>query len=728
LSSEVDELEDLGAVPAEAVEPPTPDGGDDLSDLGAVDASAVEGGTSERPNLNSNAPWSPDKVKEFFTPSKSRIAPNFLDPRDRTKSKNYLLGLLSSLGPIGAWGDEVAGLVGGAGELLSGGDFSEGYDRERDAVRRGVDSALLSTDGGFEQGERAGFGLNLLGGVAATKIPGTAGKVAQGLSNPGGIITKNPIGSATISGTAGAGMQAAGMSREESPEGVALDTLEGVLVGAPTGFILGSAGAGGQMASKVSKPYLKDKLVSGYNKVLGVDKDAVNRYIDRPEQIANVSREELYSEIEDYLNRRKAEYTGAKQDKAAAVEQLRAENRQAQVPEIAINELDKSQRKLRTMNSNDSTMAYSKLIEADVVIPLAPVKKSLTGYINEFRLSNGQFPSGELAPPYLGTLRAIRSDLDRLDKRIPPQDIKAILQILDNKMEDIYAAMKEGKRPLRPAERALISFRRDLNKQISDIPGYAPIMGELNQRTEFTNELYELVGDNPRAALERFARPDRFPEYNRAINKLGETTGTDFDSLLEEYRAAQAFNRDPSVRRQAIDSLPESQRYAIEAESYGKIKGATPTGIVDRGYNKNNLRERNLTTEIEKQGGPPLLTERLDDLGAKIGLDEKQFGNRRLREFMGVTPGGITRASIDVGRTIGGVPGISHINKVMLYMAPKFGKAMQVAAQGGTKSLSAYHYVMWKRDSEYREAYEQAEREAQKFSDENLEPSYDAQP
>jgi cell fate (sporulation/competence/biofilm development) regulator YmcA (YheA/YmcA/DUF963 family) len=666
------------------------------------------------------------------------------EERDRRKTGNFATGALTSAIP---WLDELFGL--GTG-VLGNKPFKEGYREGRDKIRKTEDAAMLDPVGGYNEGQAAALLGGGAAGIGARFIPGKVGQVTQAVTNPGSLVTKSPLTGGAISGLAGASNYGLGASREEDVEGLLQDFAFAGVTGGITGGVMGGTAAGLDKLSKIKPGGYGQAARKGLATLLGTDEVALERYAQRPQEVKGADRRSIYDQVDEQIARIKGEYDEAGKNRDLARQQRRKEISNTQIPEEATVRVEEALDTLRQMNTNESIKSYSALIVADQNIPLSRIKAALTKRLNSFKI-NGRFPEGPLRQRGLDELIAIRKELDNFDKAIPAQDLKTIYRILGDKSDDAWAKFKAtGEKPSEP-ERAMIRLQGDINRELRKIDGYKEIMDALSKNTKLSTKANTLFANNPRVGLERATNPEKYPQYERTLQELSKATGINPEELIAEYRRAQQLKNNPVQMQQELMALPEEGRYVETLREYDKIKGSSAQSLLNQGANDRNLAAQDKISYLEQS--IPGLRNSLEDLKAQDALNRDNTGGKGMRmsaigagagAYFGGEPGAmvgfaagagldkksgfVAKTMVDVGKSVANTPGISHFGKLVGYLPPKFAGPISHMLKGSSKYLGTYHYIMWKRDEEYRRAFEEASKQSEKFSDEQLAPDTSPMP
>lgn len=194
----------------------------------------------------------PNRFSQFAPVEKNRFSQFGAKRPDEKVS--WLESALSGAGDAltFGWGDELLGVGGGIGSLLSEGDFGKGYDRTVAASRAQQNIAALDNPLAYGAGQlggslAGGFGIGAAGRLAL----GGAGALSSLANSAGRVGLLGRLGTSAATGALGGAAYGAGSAEDDKLGGAA----DGALWGG--GFGLGLRGlgeAGGQIFRSAIKP------------------------------------------------------------------------------------------------------------------------------------------------------------------------------------------------------------------------------------------------------------------------------------------------------------------------------------------------------------------------------------------------------------------------------------------------------------------------------------------
>lgn len=187
-------------------------------------------------------------------------------------------------------------------------------------------------------------------------------------------------------------------------------------------------------------------------------------------------------------------------------------------------------------------------------------------------------------------LRAFASRLENTPEQIPARELKKILQQIDQSEKAMYGQPGFDGR----VSQAYKMVRAKIDEAVKAAnPAYRAKMDEVASKSNLLNEALDRFSD-PRATVSRLnSISSRTAGEDRAIlQNLGNSTGRDFKTAIDQFSGAQGILKDPRAVEQLKRSLPEYENL-IKAESrFGSLsRPETKTGFVDAQISKLNLPE-----------------------------------------------------------------------------------------------------------------------------------------
>lgn len=640
--------------------------------------------------------------------------------------------------------DEIIGGLGAAYDKLTGSGESIGelYEKNRDDRRDAYDRVRAKYPGTFTSAEVAG-------GVAPAFLTGGASLFPTGVKG------------AVAAGAAGGATAGLGYSDADNAGELLQDVAEGGAVGGVGGGVIsaGVTGAGKLLGAaddaippavrdwvaqkaQGGKDFAKTAARKSLSWLGNVDDRVSQRYLKRPNEINEITPDAVYDEVSGALGglrgaveTAKNKFEIAKSEKSTAEKLLKEQLRREMVPASSVDDVAQALDKVRNQASNLSTESYSKLMEADKVFKVAPFKAKLTTLIKDFDVA-GKAPEGDLKPAFYDKLVSWRDTLDTLGKGASAQDLKTVIQQLDEDLAAAYQASSlAGGKPTR-GERALKELRGQINKSLRQIKPYAEVMDKLSATTRLSKDANKLFQKNPLGALEKSINPKN-PQHREILERLRAETGIDLTSGLDDLAASKAALSDTTKFQALANELPETKAMqsaegALEAAQAAAdpIGGINANTLISKGKNPANIKENRALEYVDKVSGGKTKT-MIDDLGAKNAFNADSTGGRGHRyaiigTMIGAKAGGaygmaggaaagamldknagkITKAGLDFGMSVAKRPGAQKIGQLIPYLPAKFAETLTRAAQRGPESVGAAHFILWKNNQEYRDSVE----------------------
>jgi len=303
----------------------------------------------------------------------------------------------------------------------------------------------------------------------------------------------------------------------------------------------------------------------------------------------------------------------ARKEYAAAKEALRAEIKGTRPPETLANDVIASVDKLADRVSEGSSKAFDILAQSNVEIPLPKIKAFLTSKLNRYKFNNTHLPEAQADAAVLQQWRQFFDDVG--DKTARPEDMKQIIQYIDQKTKPIYAK-RVDERTL--AERDILDFRKYLDSFLKeDVPGYADAMKSVATDAKLLSESRKMFDGELRTdrTLERIGKPFKEKEL-KVLKDLSSATGTDLVTPMQEYMSAQRSTSGPSFSQKA-ESLPEfGQMKNIEA---ARDMLSEKTQFAKR-FSRENAQSQLKRMRSSTQD-PIMLRRDLEELSKQTGVD-----------------------------------------------------------------------------------------------------------
>ena len=522
--------------------------------------------------------------------------------------------------------------------------------------------AMMGTSGGLKE-KLAAFGpayqesrkeLVDQQDKASTDRPGYSigGEIVGGLATAPFIALKGIQGAARMGAAYGAGDA---LSRDQNLKEGLETTFKGAAFGAGTAGLMKAAPsilkATGNAAKSVGKTALRTAF--------GVNKDAVETYLQRAEsvksaksveEIKNIMDKTVQSLFDD-VDKSKITQDEAKQLLRTVEDQIKTTAQesgfqfkinQADLKESlnsASNKLEKSfgsiKDKLSAVKSpvdlvddvatsiqdlkakvikgsneaysildNDS-QAYSvrgggKLLrEKAAEMDIKSFGGNKEGLVPEGVITGGQ-NSGPVTAQTAGVQNELRSFAQRLEntpEKVPAREIKKILQQIDASEKALYGQPGFDGRVSQAYKEVRAIIDQAIKKQN---PEYKAKMEEVAKDTGILSKALERFGD-PRASSSRLKNINSATavEDRKILESLGNASERDFSSPVSEFSSAQATLKNPKAMDAIKSAIPESQMVSEKQAQLAQMSRPEARGqFVDQEINRSGL--LNKKTDAEK--------------------------------------------------------------------------------------------------------------------------------
>ena len=349
------------------------------------------------------------------------------------------------------------------------------------------------------------------------------------------------------------------------------------------------------------------RLAKGAARVFtGVGEDAIDAYLARPDAIKNAKTvAEIKTEVDDVIAKMRDDVDNAKLNHEQAKDALKAaeekvddlvrenkfvvnqnkadirqqfRNAKANL-DLAFKEAASEAKSARIPIQTDDVLDSVEKVKSQVndlsqesykILGLHKGKFKLTGVTRQMSaLQNDLKVDGELlssdAEAAFNVLNNWKEKLRAIETRnkngVPAEQVKRIIQELDSDLRsasDKLAGSYSDK-----THNSLMGVRRLLDSKIkTQVPGYAEVMEETAKMNQLRADFSKMFGKREAVAskLQRLDSPGA--EFERGkLQELGEITGKDFKTPLEEYVALKARMRTPIAQEQVRRGLPEYGEY-----------------------------------------------------------------------------------------------------------------------------------------------------------------------
>lgn len=446
--------------------------------------------------------------------------------------------------------------------------------------------------------------------------PGVAGSAAR-VAEAG---VSGATQAVTAEGAKRLAQQPTGFIREEDDiAGIGEIATSGAAFGGGLKAIPELAAQSGRLAKKAARVFT------------GVGSDAIDTYLARPEAIKNaktvaeikdevdevvakmredvdsakLNREqahdalkvaeenvaELIRENKFIVNQNKADirqqFRNAKSNLDLAFKEAASESKAARLPLQADDILD-SVEKVKAQVTDLSQESYKILGLHKGKFKLTGVTREMSTLQNDLKVDGELLSSdAEAAHNILNNWKEkLRSIETRNKNGVPAEQVKRIIQELDSDLRtasDRLAGSFSDK-----THNSLMGVRRLLDSKIkTQVAGYAEVMEETAKMNQLRADFSKMFGKREAVAskLQRLDSPNG--EFERAkLQELGEITGKDFKTPLDEYVALKGRTRTSIAQEDLRRGLPEYSEYVdATAQNARASRPEFGQGLIDRARN-----------------------------------------------------------------------------------------------------------------------------------------------
>jgi hypothetical protein len=222
-----------------------------------------------------------------------------------------------------------------------------------------------------------------------------------------------------------------------------------------------------------------------------------------------------------------------------------------------------------------------------------------------------------------GQLRNWANILEETPEKVPARELKKILQQIDNSEQAQYGQPGFDGR----VSRAYKTVRATINGVLRDNnPQFAAIMDQVAPKTELLKASIDRFGD-PQQAIQRLGSiGGRTSELDRALlANLGDQTGHDFITPINEHIEAKAQLADPDAIRSAIPQSKDVAELQQDQRNQGRYEA--PSEYVDRSVGMTALPEQRAAAAKELAGSETKLQDAKDAIEPFGNLGPKSTQN-----------------------------------------------------------------------------------------------------
>ncbi len=299
-------------------------------------------------------------------------------------------------------------------------------------------------------------------------------------------------------------------------------------------------------------------------------RDDVDNAVINKDQ-AKVALKEAESNLDDLIKQKKnitatqkadikQSYKEAQSNLNMAFKEKTSEIKNARLP-IQSDDILDSVENVKTQVSDLSKESYKLLDDHKGTFNLKGAGSEI-GKIQKELAVNGQLLSKDSETAY-SVLDMWKGKLGKIagGTALPGRDVKRIIQEIDSDIRQ-YGDKMAGDFSDKTYN-SLLRVRQVLDKRIkAEVAGYAEIMAETAKMNDLRGQFSKMFGkrESVISKLGSIDSPNKVLERD-AVKQLGQLTGKDFATPLEEYLATKAQARTPIALDNLKASLPENEAY-----------------------------------------------------------------------------------------------------------------------------------------------------------------------
>lgn len=181
-------------------------------------------------------------------------------------------------------------------------------------------------------------------------------------------------------------------------------------------------------------------------------------------------------------------------------------------------------------------------------------------------------PSAPVTAESAAVQGALRSFADRLEatpELVPARELKKMLQQIDNSERAQYGQVGFDSR----VSQAYKQIRATIDNVIkTENPEYAAKMQEVAQKTGLLDQAAQTFS-SPQATISKLntAGGQTAGPTRQVLDQLGQATGKDLSSPVDEYMQAQSTLKNPQAVQSMKESLPEFQAHQAAAQKVQRL-------------------------------------------------------------------------------------------------------------------------------------------------------------
>lgn len=536
------------------------------------------------------APKSREEMISFIQQQTNKAAQQSQPPQQKEGFGKQLLR--STLDALPAIGSAAGGLV--AGALATPETLGVG------TIPAGIAGASLGYGAGSELSH---LGKQyLLGDKPEANI---ADKPVETLKRMGQNLTEGAameMGGQVIGKAVGAGASAvapyvkAGTEKAGSILNASLKKGGKIFADIPEDFTKEYIAKQGKISAR-SELDILDDLTSRYKQAEQVLDSSKGAVVAKKDTLKNV-RDAAANELRDYKYNLKLEGDKARGALDSKVSQIKERLKNSNVSDLKQNVLDdvKVLKEKISKGSGESYDILDKDPGAYSVRNAAPILRQAADDMNiKAFSSNAPVPKGfrsgdsgasslPITKQSIGVQNELRSFADLLEntpEKVPARELKKMLQQLDNSEKAMYGQPGFDSR----VSGAYKMVRGKIDEAVKAAnPEYAAKMQEVADDTGLFSKLLERVGDEGKAiSTLRSLKTEKGRAIDfENIKRLGQKTGTDYDTKINNYLRKQDIAASPSRFNKIKERLPEYKRLAqVDDELTRSLDPKTARGIDD---------------------------------------------------------------------------------------------------------------------------------------------------
>ena len=308
--------------------------------------------------------------------------------------------------------------------------------------------------------------------------------------------------------------------------------------------------------------------------------------------------------------------------------------------------------------SNLSTQSYKALDQAEGAFKTKPI---LTEIKTQWRKLGRKSPKtgkivhiGDEKKQEASKLATLHKDIKELGPEIDMKEAKGVIQDID-KMTDYTAPYDSG------LNKALKEIRGTINENLREVPGYAPIMDELAQRTGLMSSFRKAFIPKNEVnvnAIKNLAKPENiqkreiFREFSDSLQRRGVTQKPLMSDIDDFELAEKTFKNEVASREMDIKNLRRTEKNLKEEEKMLRPLKKGRDAISNLRYLNKNQQVINALEFLGKKPGYENVKRKATDIAMIEGLTLKNpNGSRRVNSTAGLLGvlGGLLRSNVGAG-------------------------------------------------------------------------------